>query len=37
VTVLWAVLHGVEHFAMHTGQIIMITKMRTAPALRLAD
>jgi uncharacterized damage-inducible protein DinB len=37
VTVLWAVLHGVEHFAMHTGQIITITKLRTGSALRLAD
>jgi hypothetical protein len=33
VTVLWAVLHGVEHFAMHTGQIIALTKLRTATAL----
>ena len=37
VTVLWAVLHGLEHFAMHTGQIIMLTKLRTASVLRLAD
>jgi uncharacterized damage-inducible protein DinB len=37
VTVLWAVLHGVEHFAMHTGQIITLTKLRTAATLRLAD
>jgi uncharacterized damage-inducible protein DinB len=37
VTVLWAVLHGVEHFAMHTGQIITLTKIRTAAVLRLAD
>jgi uncharacterized damage-inducible protein DinB len=37
VTVLWAVLHGVEHFAMHTGQIIMLTKIRTAAVVRLAD
>jgi uncharacterized damage-inducible protein DinB len=37
VTVLWAVLHGVEHFAMHTGQIILLTKLRTAAALRLGD
>jgi uncharacterized damage-inducible protein DinB len=37
VTVLWAVLHGVEHFAMHTGQIIMLTKLRTAAVLRLED
>jgi hypothetical protein len=36
VTVLWAVLHGVEHFAMHTGQIITLTKLRTGSALRLA-
>lgn len=36
-TVLWAVLHGVEHFAMHTGQIILLTKLRTASVLRLAD
>ena len=27
VTVLWAVYHAVEHFSMHTGQIIMLTKM----------
>jgi hypothetical protein len=37
VTVLWAVLHGVEHFAMHTGQIIVLTKIRTAAVVRLAD
>jgi uncharacterized damage-inducible protein DinB len=37
VTVLWAVLHAVEHFSMHTGQVIMLTKLRTAAALRLAD
>ena len=37
VTVLWAVLHGVEHFAMHTGQIITLTKLRTGSALRLTD
>jgi uncharacterized damage-inducible protein DinB len=34
VTVLWAVLHAVEHFAMHTGQIIVLTKLRTGAALR---
>lgn len=34
VTVLWAVLHAVEHFAMHTGQIIVLTKLRTGVALR---
>jgi uncharacterized damage-inducible protein DinB len=37
VTVLWAVLHAVEHFAMHTGQIILITKLRTSSVLKLAD
>ena len=37
VTVLCAVLHAVEHFAMHTGQIITLTKLRTGSALRLAD
>ena len=37
VTILWAVLHAVEHFAMHTGQIITLTKLRTGSALRLAD
>ncbi|MEO7039303.1 MAG: DinB family protein [Candidatus Elarobacter sp.] len=37
VTVLWAVLHAVEHFAMHTGQIILLTKMRTGAALQLAS
>jgi uncharacterized damage-inducible protein DinB len=36
VTVLWAVLHAVEHFSMHTGQIILLTKLRTASVLRLA-
>ncbi len=36
VTVLWAVYHAVEHFSMHTGQIIMLSKMRLA-GLRLPD
>lgn len=36
VTVLWAVYHAVEHFSMHTGQIIMLAKMRLAD-LRLPD
>jgi uncharacterized damage-inducible protein DinB len=35
VTVLRAILHAVEHFAMHTGQIIMLTKERTATDLKL--
>jgi uncharacterized damage-inducible protein DinB len=29
VTVLAAVFHVVEHFSMHTGQIILLTKLRT--------
>ncbi|MEO6211778.1 MAG: DUF664 domain-containing protein [Gemmatimonadaceae bacterium] len=37
VTVLWAVLHAVEHFSMHTGQIILLTKLRTGATLRLAS
>ncbi|MDQ2766937.1 MAG: DUF1572 domain-containing protein [Gemmatimonadota bacterium] len=37
VTVLWAVLHAIEHFAMHTGQIILITKLRTKSAVHLSD
>jgi len=36
VTVLWAVYHAVEHFAMHAGQIIMLAKMRSKD-LRLSD
>lgn len=28
VTLLYAIYHVVEHFSMHTGQIIMITKAR---------
>lgn len=36
VTALWAVLHAVEHFSMHTGQIILITKHRTASAIQLS-
>ncbi|GAC1446515.1 MAG: hypothetical protein NVSMB56_05930 [Pyrinomonadaceae bacterium] len=30
-----AVFHVVEHFAQHTGQIIMLTKMRTGEDLKL--
>jgi hypothetical protein len=29
-TVLAAIYHVVEHFAMHTGQIIYVTKLRTS-------
>jgi uncharacterized damage-inducible protein DinB len=35
ITGLWAVMHAVEHFAMHTGQIIMLAKMRTGKDLHL--
>ena len=36
VTVLLAVYHAVEHFSMHTGQIIMLSKMRSGD-LRLPE
>ena len=36
VTVLLAVYHAVEHFSMHTGQIIMLAKMRSGD-LRLPE
>jgi uncharacterized damage-inducible protein DinB len=36
VTVLLAVYHAVEHLSMHTGQIIMLAKMRSG-GLRLPD
>jgi len=32
-----AILHVVEHFAMHTGQIIMTTKMLTASDMQFYD
>jgi uncharacterized damage-inducible protein DinB len=35
VTVLEAVYHVVEHFGMHTGQIILVTKARVGSDLRL--
>jgi uncharacterized damage-inducible protein DinB len=37
VTVMEAVYHAVEHFSMHTGQIIMLAKMRTGRDLNLSD
>jgi uncharacterized damage-inducible protein DinB len=37
VTVLNAVFHVVEHFAMHTGQIILQTKMLTGVNLKFYD
>jgi uncharacterized damage-inducible protein DinB len=35
VTVLEAIYHVVEHFSMHTGQIILIAKARTGANLKL--
>ncbi len=35
VTVLEAIYHVVEHFGMHTGQIIMLSKLRTGEDLKL--
>lgn len=37
VTVLEALYHAVEHFSMHVGQIIYITKLRTGSDLRFYD
>lgn len=37
VTVLEAIFHVVEHFSMHTGQIILITKMLTESDLKFYD
>ncbi len=37
VTVLAAVFHVVEHFSMHTGQIILLTKMQTGRDLTFYD
>jgi uncharacterized damage-inducible protein DinB len=34
-SVLEAIYHVVEHFSMHTGQIILIAKMRTGADLKL--
>jgi uncharacterized damage-inducible protein DinB len=36
VTVLLAIYHAVEHFSMHTGQIIMLAKTRSE-SFRLPD
>lgn len=35
ITGLAAIYHAVEHFAMHTGQILMLAKMRTRTDLNL--
>jgi uncharacterized damage-inducible protein DinB len=37
ITVLEAIYHVVEHFSMHTGQIIYITKMRTGADLNFYE
>ena len=37
VDILEAIFHVAEHFSMHTGQIIMLTKMLTATDLRFYD
>jgi uncharacterized damage-inducible protein DinB len=37
VTVLEAVFHVVEHFSMHTGQIILLTKMLKGRDLEFYD
>jgi uncharacterized damage-inducible protein DinB len=37
VTVLEAIFHVVEHFSMHTGQIILLTKMLTSADLKFYD
>ncbi len=37
VDILDAVFHVTEHFSMHTGQIIMLTKLLTASDLRFYD
>src|SRR5688500_15164204 len=37
VTILYAIFHVVEHFSMHTGQIILMTKMLKARDLEFYD
>jgi uncharacterized damage-inducible protein DinB len=37
VTVLAAIFHAVEHFSMHTGQIILLTKLLTGHDLAFYD
>ena len=37
VSVLEAILHVVEHFSMHTGQIVLLTKLITAQDLTFYD
>ena len=37
ITVLEAVYHVTEHFGMHTGQIILMTKLHAPGAIRFYD
>jgi uncharacterized damage-inducible protein DinB len=37
VTLLGAVFHAVEHFSMHTGQVVLLTKMLTGADLAFYD
>lgn len=37
VTVLEAIYHVVEHFSMHTGQIVYIAKLRSGAGIRFYD
>jgi uncharacterized damage-inducible protein DinB len=37
VELLYAIFHVTEHFSMHTGQIILLTKLLTASDLRFYD
>ena len=37
VEILEAIFHVTEHFSMHTGQIIMLTKMMTASDLQFYE
>lgn len=36
-TVLHAVYHGVEHFSMHTGQVLQLVKIRQGVDLKLTE
>ena len=37
VTVMEAIYHVVQHFSMHTGQIILVAKLRAPDAIRFYD
>ena len=37
VSMLWAIYHAVEHFSMHTGQIILLAKILSKDPIRLSD